>query len=834
MAFGEPLDWTLRRQQEAPQYFSTLEDFDPDENMDIDMFMFNNGNMPSTFSQSAMNLAGHAARERMPQQQQPQERGFFGKLFDIVGEIDKPISTRLGFKAEGQGAVSSLENIAMEEATRPSNIALAALGLFTGGISTGAAGARIAASAAARTAGRNIAMSIGGRVAGNIAEQGLEAAGVENPYIRGGVGLGAGIFGGSLAGGIASGTTSWMRIAKMGMMESDDAIRAATQAELAAQEAARQSRLGGFGQFAATDAMAERIAQGQAARSAAAQNAIVPPPPPGASGAAAQAAQQAASQTWSTASWGEKLNALLSVPMFLRSNFDLSAAGRQLAPVFYSHPTFFDDAMKAQAKALGSEAGYLAHQAKITSDPRYAIHKLMGVEYGDLVKNREQQLASELTSKLFGWVPGSHAFERAYTASINETRYNLANKLLDEFVGGNSPGGIDDLKRIGSLVNAATGRGSLPSFMNENKFLGQQIFWAPRLLAGRLKVPYEAIFGNGVSQREAARQMLSFVSVNTALLSAAKATGVADVELDPRSSDFGQFVIGDRRYDPWAGYRPIANLAARLSANAVSSAGQAMGYDVDIPAMKGISTEEGEAGTYTASSLDIVNKFLRTKMAPLPAEIVTQLTGKDVTGERVDSPTYGRWQHMAMSLLAPLYFEQLGKEAFYKYSQGDYKGIATGAIASVPYGFGVSGDYYVPRPAELAAMGKYNELKGEDKLDAMRSMAWQQVKGYAGSNAKSYASWAEAAKKEYMDYYQKNGFDKVLADKYAQSMVDRSPISKIFDRQIKQFENEWMRENPALARRILTNDLNQPFNKRRLSITKKQAQMLSAMPTEEE
>lgn len=878
MAFGEPLDWTLQRQQDATQYFSTLEDFSPDENIDIDMSMFERGDVPSTFSQSAMNLAGYAAQSRMPQQQQAQEPGFFSKLFSFLGEVDKPISTRLGFKAEGEGIASSLENIAMEEATRPSNILLSLGGLLTGGLSTGAAGTRVAATAAARMAARNIGMGIGARVAGNVAEQGLGAAGVENPYIRGAVGLGAGALGGSLAGG----AMSWARIAKMGIMQGDEAVTAAARAELAAQEAAQtarqQSRYGylveglgtrfgqgtevGIGMPAenvyaglppmgarptATRAFPQGSAQAAAGgvvppAAAAAGGAgaggiggggiptppVTPPPPPGVGGPAAQAAQKTAGQLWQTASLGEKIGAFLSIPMFLKSNYDLSATGRQLAPVFYAHPSFAKDAMEAQFKALGSNAGYLSHQAKIVNDPRYAIHQLMGIQYGDLNLNREQQLASELTSKLLGWLPGSRAFERAYTAAVNETRFNLGNKLLDEFIQSNSAGGIDDLKQIGSLVNAATGRGSLPALLNQNKFLGQQIFWAPRLLAGRLQVPYQAIFGSGVAQKEAAKQMLAFVGGNTALLTAAKTLGIADVELDPRSSDFGQMVIDGRRYDPWAGYRPIANLTARLAANAVSSTAQGLGYDVDIPAMKGVKTEEGEAGTYSAPTLDIVNRFLLSKMAPIPAEVISQLTGKDYSGERVDSPAFGRAQHAAVALLAPLFLEQLATEAMYKYNEQGL-GAALGATAAnVPYALGVGGQYYLPRPGELAAMGKYEQLSPEDQLTAIRSQSWQQVKNYANSDAKSYAAWAQAAKKEYMKFYTDNGVDKVLADKYAQSMVDRNPISKIFNNYSTQYENQWIMENPKLAERILTQDLNQPFNKRRLSITKQQAQLLAS------
>jgi hypothetical protein len=456
------------------------------------------------------------------------------------------------------------------------------------------------------------------------------------------------------------------------------------------------------------------------------------------------------------------------------------------------------------------------------------IFDLMGIEFNNLTTNRAQQLGNYLTSKLVGWVPGVEASERAYTAAINETRKNLATNLFNEFLN-TSLGDVEDLKRIGKLVNAATGQGSLPAIFNQNKLLGQQLFWAPRLLAGRVQVPYEMLVGNEITRKEAAKQMLSFVGINAGLLATAAKLGVGDVELDPRSSDFGQLVIDGRRYDPWAGYRPIANLVARLGANVATSAGQSLGYDVDIPAMKGIKTAEGEAGTYNAGSLDVITKFLRNKMAPIPSEVLTQLTGKDASGERVDTSPGGKLGHLGIAMLAPLFLEQLFQESIYKYGEGGPGEILKSAAMNVPYLFGVGGQYYMPRPAELAAMGKYDSLDPEQKLDAIRSMSWQRIKDVVGSDAKSYAAWQQAAKKEYVKYFVDNGLDPVLADKRAQSMIDRSAASKMFDRMSTYYENQWIQENPELARSIITKDMNLPYNQRRLSITKKQAQLLSGV-----
>lgn len=59
--FGEPLDWTRRREEEAKDVFPTLQFADPDQNMEVDVFASQNLNQPfSAFSQSALGLANYA------------------------------------------------------------------------------------------------------------------------------------------------------------------------------------------------------------------------------------------------------------------------------------------------------------------------------------------------------------------------------------------------------------------------------------------------------------------------------------------------------------------------------------------------------------------------------------------------------------------------------------------------------------------------------------------------------------------------------------------------------------------------------------------------------
>ena len=76
--------------------------------------------------------------------------GFFGTALSFLGEVDKPISDRLGIKIpEMRGPVDEIGNIILQEATRPTN-ALIALGGVGLGARAGAGAARLGAQAAAR------------------------------------------------------------------------------------------------------------------------------------------------------------------------------------------------------------------------------------------------------------------------------------------------------------------------------------------------------------------------------------------------------------------------------------------------------------------------------------------------------------------------------------------------------------------------------------------------------------------------------------------------------------------------------------------------------------
>jgi hypothetical protein len=195
-------------------------------------------------------------------------------------------------------------------------------------------------------------------------------------------------------------------------------------------------------------------------------------------------------------------------------------------------------------------------------------------------------------------------------------------------------------------------------------------------------MPFELLSSSPTVRKEAARQLIAFVGVNTALLTFLKASGAADVELDPRSADFGQIRVGDRRYDPWGGYRPIANLIARLATQEKKS------------------TRTGEI--YNVKALDVISDFFRDKLDPATSVTINAIHGSDVTGAPYDV------KKAAGDLLAPLFLQDLWQDV-------KENGLSA-APAAIPGLFGIGQTNYQPTAADKLVRSEYPGVENYSRL----------------------------------------------------------------------------------------------------------------------
>lgn len=339
---------------------------------------------------------------------------------------------------------------------------------------------------------------------------------------------------------------------------------------------------------------------------------------------------------------------IMGVPRAIMATADLSAPLRQGIFVLASHPIMTAKAMGEMFRFWNSKAHYDDYMAEFRESPGHDLAIKSGLSISDQASNvqaaaREEDFMSNLVSKvpIFGETfniktkVGGREFqigdlhgrsERAYVGYLNKMRIDLF-EMGVELLQNDGINPTDDpgaYKALARYVNAATGRGPMPDSLKTAGAALSTVFFAPRLITSRL---YLLTGGPLVNAPKAVRQMylrdlVTFVSFGVGLLSAAALMG-ADVEDDPRSSDFGKMRFGDDRYDIWGGFTQYVTFLAReITGTKLSTTGRERKLD-------GSEYDRQTRG-------DLALRFARSKLAPTTALGVSALQGKNYMGEPFD------------------------------------------------------------------------------------------------------------------------------------------------------------------------------------------------------
>ena len=155
------------------------------------------------------------------------------------------------------------------------------------------------------------------------------------------------------------------------------------------------------------------------------------------------------------------------------------------------------------------------------------------------------------------------------------------------------------------------------------------------------------------------------------VLALAKLNG-ADVEDDPRSTDFGKIVSGNTRWDVWGGFQQYVRVFAQMATGEKKNV-----TDKQIKELNGEKAFGETRG-------DVLTRFGRGKLAPVPSMVWDFLSGRTVTGEK---PTIGS---EAESHLLPLLYSDV-KDAMQD------KGVSSLFTVGVPSAFGVGVQTFQPK-----------------------------------------------------------------------------------------------------------------------------------------
>lgn len=316
----------------------------------------------------------------------------------------------------------------------------------------------------------------------------------------------------------------------------------------------------------------------------------------------------------------------LNLPRSIMSTFDLSAPFTQ--GVFMVGRKEFWTSFDDMFKSFGSERAYKAVQDSISSMANYPWMEEANLAISDIhgsLVDREEKFLSNFAEKIPLVGRGVKASERAYTSFLNKLRADTFNTIFEKAKSAglkpeDDPKFVEDL---GKFINNATGRGDLGK-ANVAAPLLSGILFSPRLMASRVNMlrPDVYVRMHPEVRKEALKSLISFGVITTTALTLA-ATAGAEVETDPRSSDFGKIKVGNTRYNVLGGFGPYLVLASRMATNERKTIrGQ-------IKEMGGKKSKFDGSGTKFTAGED----FLRSKLSPVSSFVADYMDQKNMVGE---------------------------------------------------------------------------------------------------------------------------------------------------------------------------------------------------------
>lgn len=321
----------------------------------------------------------------------------------------------------------------------------------------------------------------------------------------------------------------------------------------------------------------------------------------------------------------------------IRASLDDSAVFRQGWKTVWTNPvTWQRNARKSVSDLL--RQGVLKRDiirevnADIVSRPNFDKYKKMGLAVG----NVEEEFPTTLPEKIPLLGRAYKASESAYTAFLYRTRADVADKMLQ--VAEKSGVDLNDkeqLKSIGKMINALTGRGHLES--NKLNTINNVLF-SPRFIKSNFDTLTAHQLQKGVTpfvRKQAAMNLAKITLGTAAVLALADHLHKGSVEWDPTSKDFGKIKVGHTRFDVSGGMGSMITLAAQIARNQEKSTST------------GIVSKFGQ-GYGAKTGLDAINNYFENKTAPVAGVVKDLIQRKDFNGNPVTVKTE------ATNLLLPL------------------------------------------------------------------------------------------------------------------------------------------------------------------------------------
>lgn len=366
------------------------------------------------------------------------------------------------------------------------------------------------------------------------------------------------------------------------------------------------------------------------------------------------------------------LKEALNLPRSFLSSWDVSAVLRQGGFITLGHPLQALKSIRPMFRALLSERNALIVEQEILSRPNAGRYKASKLYLASLDEFRLSKQEEIMMSRFANLVPGVRMSNRAFMTFLNKLRADSFDSLVGSLENRGAPLSLVELEAVSNYINVATGRGNLGKAAGGAETLATA-FFSPRLVASR----FQLLAGQPLYHGSARTRLLVAGEYGRMLTGLAVVYGLgtlagADIESDPRSTDFGKLKFDNTRVDPMLGLSQNTVLLSRLATGEmITSKGKELPIRGKIPF----------GGT---SAADLLARFTRTKLAPTVGTTVDVLSGKNVVGEEVTPKS------AALNLVTPLSLKDI-------YDVMLEQGVPVGTAISILSLFGMSVQHYEPK-----------------------------------------------------------------------------------------------------------------------------------------
>ncbi|MDO8472953.1 MAG: hypothetical protein Q7T05_03960 [Dehalococcoidia bacterium] len=348
----------------------------------------------------------------------------------------------------------------------------------------------------------------------------------------------------------------------------------------------------------------------------------------------------------------------------IKSSYDESFGGRQGRHLAVGEFRQWLGMWKVGTKVFWSRDPKIAD--RIITEEMHASPEFVDAQHARLAITRKARypgdpLAEEAYTQTLGSkFPLVERSDLAFTSMSNYLRF----KTFEGYVHRWKADGTYTPERgeaLAGFLNAATGRGSLGRFERAAPTLNL-LFFSPKKIAGDVQWWSYLTNKDPAIRKIAAKNIVGYVGAVTGALALAKASG-AQVETDPRSSDFGKIRIGKTRFDVTGGDVTMIRYVAQL----ISSSRK----NLQTGKIQKVRPE------------DLMLQFGKSKASPAVGLAFNLRTGKDYTGEDVYKAYREQPIRRAVNDFAPMITSDI-LEAYYE--QGWKMAVPVGAAAFVGIG----------------------------------------------------------------------------------------------------------------------------------------------------